>query len=54
MGEELPPLAFTGIGMGKFLSHGDGDGKLSPDGEFPVDILNLYGCSHKLLGKIFY
>ena len=38
MGEELPPLAFTG--MGKFLPHGDGDGKLSPDGEFPVDILS--------------
>ncbi|CAD6229713.1 unnamed protein product [Miscanthus lutarioriparius] len=38
-GEELPPLAFTGMGMGKILPRGDGDGKLSHDREFPVDIL---------------
>jgi len=42
MGEELPLLAFTGMGTGKFLSRGDRDGKLSPDGEFPVDISTEY------------
>jgi len=38
MGEELPTLAFMGMGTRKILPRGDGDGKLSPDGEFPVDI----------------
>ena len=49
MGEELPPLAFMGMGMGKFLPHGDRDGKLSPDGEFPVDILSDDALTMKIL-----
>ena len=39
MGEELPQLAFTGMGMEKILPHKNGDGKLSLDGKFPIDIL---------------
>jgi len=31
---------FTGTGTGKILPRGDGDGGISPDGEFPVAILS--------------
>lgn len=40
MGKFLPPLRLTGTGTGKNFPRGDGDGKLIPDGEFPVDISN--------------
>jgi hypothetical protein len=38
MGKKFSPTAFTGTGMGIFFPHGDGDGGLSSDGEFPVAI----------------
>jgi hypothetical protein len=31
----------TEMGMGKIFPHGDGDGGLFPDGEFPVTIFNV-------------
>ena len=43
MGRKHPPGAFTGTGTGKILPRGDGDGKMKPDGEFPIDILMLTG-----------
>jgi len=39
MGRNVPPMTLTGTGMGSFFPHGDGDGKVFPDGELPVDIL---------------
>jgi hypothetical protein len=38
MGKKCSPQAFVGIPAGKFFCHGDGDGELFPDGEFPVAI----------------
>jgi len=38
MGKTQAPTALAGTGTGKFCRHGDGDGKTSPDGEFPVAI----------------
>jgi hypothetical protein len=38
MGENCPPRVLTGAGTGKFYPRGDGDGRLIPDGEFPVAI----------------
>jgi hypothetical protein len=38
MGKKCSPQAFVGIPAGKFFHHGDGDGELFPDGEFPVSI----------------
>jgi hypothetical protein len=40
----------TGAGMGKFFPRGDGDGSLSPDEEFPVDILSCAGSGVGVLG----
>jgi hypothetical protein len=41
MGKKCSPQAFVGIPAGKFFRHGDGDGELFPDGEFPVAIPRL-------------
>lgn len=38
MEKKCLPQAFVGIPMGIFFYHGDGDGELFPDGEFPVAI----------------
>jgi hypothetical protein len=38
MGNECSPSAFMGTGMEKIFSHGDGDGKVTPDREIPADI----------------
>jgi hypothetical protein len=37
----MSPQAFVGIPVGKFFRHGDGDGQLKFDGEFPVAIHTL-------------
>jgi hypothetical protein len=44
MGKKCPPQLFVGIPAGKFFHHGDGDGEVKPDKEFPVviPILNSY------------
>jgi len=36
---------FTGTGTGEILPRGDGDGGISPDGEFPVAILTGYSVT---------
>jgi hypothetical protein len=40
MVQEGSPWLFAGTGTGKILHHGDGDGGLFPDGEFPVAIFS--------------
>jgi hypothetical protein len=48
MGRDRPLQALVGMGMGKFLPHGDRDGKAKPDGEFPIAIFNINrGGQHK-------
>jgi hypothetical protein len=38
VGQNFSPTEFTGTGAGKISTRGDGDGELTPDGEFPVAI----------------
>jgi hypothetical protein len=46
-GENSPSLKFTGTGMGISLPRGDGDGEITPDGEFPIVISRLtYEVGH--------
>jgi hypothetical protein len=49
MGENCPPRVLTGAGTGKFYPRGDGDGRLIPDGEFPVAIPTQDPCPLHLL-----
>ena len=48
MGKKCSSRAFTGTGRGEICPRGDGDGAVTPDGEFPVDILGFESLSNSM------
>jgi hypothetical protein len=54
-GRKSPPASVGRGGAGKMCPRGDGDGRLIPDGEFPVAIPSaLYAQGDKIKARLIY